>query len=80
MSDQKIPKEASNIFHSIMKASVKPLELTDNDIIQAVKVRFDKKIEKMGNEFILVDNDFNPQHSLVKGINEYIEYIRTHGV
>ncbi len=24
MADQKNPKEASNIFHSIMKASVKP--------------------------------------------------------
>ena len=24
MSDEKNPKEASNIFHSIMKASVKP--------------------------------------------------------
>jgi hypothetical protein len=26
MSDQKNPKEASNIFHSIMKSSVKPIK------------------------------------------------------
>jgi len=26
MADQKNPKEASNIFHSIMKASVKPIK------------------------------------------------------
>ncbi len=79
--DKKNPKEASNIFHSIMKASVTPpKKLTDEDIITAVKQRFDKKIERLNDEFILVDNDLTPQHQLVREINLYIQYIRKHGV
>lgn len=77
--DKKNPKEASNIFHSIMKASVKPIKLTDEQIIDAVKLRFDAKIERLNGEFILV-NDLTPKHQLVKDINEYIQHITKHGL
>jgi hypothetical protein len=81
MSNQnKNPKEASNIFHSIMKASVTPKKLTDAEIINAVQSRFEKKIERIGSEFRLVDDNLNPQFSLVKEINKNIEHISKHGI
>ncbi len=73
MADEKNPKEASNIFHSIMKASVTPNKLTDEDIIEAVK-------QKQDNRFILVDSDLTPKHKLVKEIDQYINHIRKHGI
>jgi len=73
MSDKKTPQEASNIFHSIMKASVKPnkveaersllmqlMENLNNDLIKSIG---SNKVELyIENDFILVklpiDDDF----------------------
>jgi hypothetical protein len=88
MSDKKTPKEASQLFHNIIKASVSPKATgattpkkpTDEEIIEAIKKRFDAKIEKQNGEFILVDDDLTPKHSLVREINEYIQHITKHGI
>jgi len=78
--DNKNPKEASNIFHSIMKASVKPVKKpSDAEIIGAVKERFNVKIERAGNEFILVTDEQTANHDLVREINNYIIHITKNG-
>jgi len=41
--DKKNPKEVSNIFHSIMKASVKPKKESDKDEKEAKDVKVNKK-------------------------------------
>jgi hypothetical protein len=51
-------------------------KLTDEEIINSVYLKFETKIERRGSEFILVSNDFTPDHGKVKEINKYIEYLR----
>jgi hypothetical protein len=77
--DKKTPQKASNIFHSIMKASVKPKNLSNEEIILAVKKRFNAEIEKGEDGFVLV-GDLTPKHELVKEIDVYIQKITKNGI
>ena len=57
MSDKKTPKEASNIFHSIMKASVTTPQNEKKNIKNMAQ-----KIEYKGHEFwITIDNAIHPK-------------------
>jgi len=58
--DKKKPKEASNIFHSIMKASVKPKksEKVKSDLlVDGLKVDL-LKSARVGKDEIYIENDY----------------------
>jgi|GEM_PF-2443706 len=51
------------------------MPITDEQIIAEVYRAFETKIEKLKNEFIVVSNNFTPQHDKVKKINEFIGHL-----
>jgi hypothetical protein len=71
--DKKNPEEASNIFHSIMKASVK---LTDEMIENAVYEKFNVRIERQHGVFGYADNSTENRHSLSKEITWFIDSLK----
>lgn len=74
--DNKNPKEASNIFHSIMKASVKPIKLTDDEIINSVYENFNVRIERQHGVFGYADSSNENRHALSKEITLFIDGLK----
>jgi hypothetical protein len=77
---EKTPKEASNIFHNIMKASVTPPKKVESDeeIIKAVKIKFDTKIVRNadGDGFEIISKQVDePNHELNRLISVFVDSI-----
>ena len=68
--DKKNPKEASNIFHSIMKASVKPDTLDFDKVVKAVKSRFDVDLTYEKGKGLIYPKELNSER--VIEIQQYV--------
>jgi|GEM_PF-4187921 len=67
--DKKNPKEASNIFHSIMKASVKPLDF--GKAIAAVKDKFGATLAYEKGKGFIYPTELNGEQ-----VSEIQKYVR----
>lgn len=51
------------------------MALTDEEIIKEVYDKWGEKIERLGNEFIIVSDDLTPKHDKVRYINQFIVHL-----